>query len=110
MDKKLLQELVAGGAEVKTLGRKATDVEILAQTLEKQGIALVEVMERLAVLNAEAPVVNVDVQEREIPATPISVKVPSRPPLKSLQCKITGRDMEGNMTSFEVVPIYEQTH
>jgi hypothetical protein len=110
MDSKLLQQLIAGGAEVTTKGKKASDVEILASALHDQGAELMKVMERLAELSPEAPIVNVDVQEREIPNNPVTVRVPSRPILKSLHCSITGRDVEGNMTSFEVTPIYEKTH
>jgi hypothetical protein len=110
MDKKLLQQLVASGAEVEDMGAKATDVEVLASALQNQGVELMKVMERLADLSPEAPIVNVDVQERELPINPVTVRVPSRPILKSLHCSITGRDVEGNMTSFEVTPIYEKTH
>jgi hypothetical protein len=110
MDRKILEELIIGGAEVTHRGKKPSDIEILADALHEQGQELMKVMVRLGELSPEAPIVNVDVQEREIPINPVTVRVPSRPILKSLHCSITGRDVEGNMTSFEVTPIYEKTH
>lgn len=113
MDKKTLKRLVKSGAIVEDMGRKPTDVELLGEALIAQGDKLREVIKQLADMPAPEPaVVNVDVkpQKPQPISAPVSVNVPSKPPLKGIKFRVTGRDMEGNLKEFEAVPEYEITH